>query len=124
MFNLLKSALNIIPKQTIYYRKFISRKPNELGNMVNTYGEKKAIIGSIQHAERSLLYKMGIANTEDVYTVWLHTNAQGISEIESNDQIIGHDGSIYNVIDTDVWAEYPYQDWNKILVRRQKNYDK
>lgn len=124
MFNVLKSALNIIPKQTIYYRKFISRKANELGNMVNTYGEKKAITGSIQHAERSLLYKMGIANTEDVYTVWLHTNAKGVAEIESNDQIIGHDGAVYNVIDTDVWYDYPYQDWNKILVRKEKNYDK
>jgi len=124
MFNVLKSALNIIPKQVIYYRKFLGRKPNSIGNMVNTYGDKVAIIGSIQHAERSLLYKMGIANTEDVYTVWLHTNAQGVSEIESADQIIGPDGSVYNVIDTDVWYDYPAQDWNKILVRRAKKYDK
>lgn len=124
MFNVLKAALNIIPKQTIYYRKFISRKPNSIGNMVNTYGPKIAIIGSIQHAERSLLYKMGIANTEDVYTVWLHVNALGVSEIASNDQIIGSDGAVYNVIDADVWYDYPEQDWNKILVRRAKKYDK
>lgn len=124
MFNVLKSALNIIPKQVVYYRKFISRQPNEIGNIVNTYGKKIAITGSIQHAERSLLYKMGIANTEDVYTVWLHVNALGVSEIESNDQIIGSDGSVYNVIDADVWYDYPVQDWNKILVRRAKHYDK
>ena len=123
MLNVLKSALNIIPKQTIYYRKFLGRQPNSIGNMVNTYSDKIAVVGSIQHEERSLLYKMGIANTEDVYAVWLHTNAQGLSEIASNDQIIGNDGSIYNVIDADIWYNYPSQDWNKVLVRRAKKYD-
>lgn len=124
MFNVLKSALNIIPKQTIYYRKFISRQPNEIGNMVNTYGNKIAVIGSIQHAERSLLYKMGIANTEDVYVCYIHVNALGVAEIASNDQIIDKKGEIYNVIDSDVWYDYPVQDWNKVLVRRAKHYDK
>lgn len=124
MFNVLKSALNIIPKQTIYYRKFISRQPNEIGNMVNTYGNKIAVIGSIQHAERSLLYKMGIANTEDVYVCYIHVNALGVAEIASNDQIIDKKGEIYNVIDSDVWYDYPVQDWNKVLVRREKHYDK
>ncbi|MEE1227269.1 MAG: hypothetical protein UHM08_09230 [Bacteroidales bacterium] len=124
MFNVLKSALNIIPKQTIYYRKFISRTPNEIGNMVNTYGDKIAVIGSIQHAERSLLYKMGIANTEDVYVCYIHVNALGVAEIASNDQIIDKKGEIYNVIDSDVWYDYPVQDWNKVLVRRAKHYDK
>ena len=124
MFNVLKSALNIIPKQTIYYRKFISRIPNEIGNMVNVYGGKIAVIGSIQHAERSLLYKMGIANTEDVYVCYIHVNALGVAEIASNDQIIDKKGEIYNVIDSDVWYDYPVQDWNKVLVRREKHYDK
>ena len=123
MFNVLKSALNIIPKQTIYYRKFISRQPNSIGNMVNTYGQKIAVTGSIQHAERNLLYKMGIANTEDVYVAYIHVNALGVAEIASNDQIISH-GQIYNVIDADIWYDYPMQDWNKVLVRRVKNYDK
>lgn len=124
MFNVLKSALNIIPKQTIYYRKFISRKPNEIGNMVNEYGDKKAIIGSIQPVERGLLYKLGIANTEDVYVCYIHVNALGVAEIASNDQIISLKGEIYNVIDADVWYDYPAQDWNKVLVRREKHYDK
>ena len=60
MFNLLKSALKIIPKQTVYYRKFISRSPNALGNMVNKYSVKKAATGSIQPAGRDTLYKLGI----------------------------------------------------------------
>ena len=123
MFNVLKSALNIIPKQVIYYRKFMGRKPNNIGNMVNTYGPKIPVIGSIQHAERSLLYKMGIANTEDVFEAWIHTNALGVAELSSADQIISSHGNIYNIIDADVWYEYPEQDWNKILVRRAKKYE-
>ena len=123
MFNLLKSALKIIPKQTVYYRKFISRTPNALGNMVNKYGNKKATIGSIQPAGRDVLYKLGIADTGDVYVVYLHGNIVGTNKLESNDQIIDAKGNIYNIFRTDVWFDYPQQDWNKILVRRVKKYD-
>lgn len=123
MFNVLKSALNIIPRQAIYYRKFLGRKPNAIGNMVNTYGKKISVTGSIQHAERSLTYKMGIANTEDVYVAWIHINALGVAEIASNDQLITSSGEIFNVIDADIWYNYPVQDWNKVLVRRAKTYE-
>lgn len=123
MFNLLRSALKIIPKQTVYYRKFISRSPNALGNMVNKYGNKKATIGSIQPAGRDTLYKLGIADTGDIYVVYLHGNVVGANKIESNDQIIDAKGNIYNIFRTDVWFEYPQQDWNKLLVRRVKKYD-
>ncbi|MBQ2174076.1 MAG: hypothetical protein II453_03035 [Alphaproteobacteria bacterium] len=123
MFNLLKSALNIIPKQTVYYRKFISRKPNTLGNMVNKYGAKKTTVGSIQPIGKDTLYKLGIADTGDLYVIYLHGNIVGANKIASNDQIIDAKGNYYNVIRTDVWFDYPNQDWNKIIVRRVKNYD-
>lgn len=123
MFNLLKSALKIIPKQTVYYRKFISRTPNALGNMVNRYGNKKATVGSIQPVGRDVLYKLGIADTGDVYVVYLHGNIVGTNKLESNDQIIDAKGNIYNIFRSDVWFDYPQQDWNKILVRRVKKYD-
>lgn len=123
MFNLLKSALNVIPKQTVYYRKFISRTPNELGNMVNKYSAKKTTTGSIQPAGRDTLYKLGIADTGDIYVVYLHGNVVGQNKIESNDQIIDTKGNVYNIFRTDVWFDYPEQDWNKLLVRRVKNYD-
>lgn len=123
MFNLLKSALNVIPKQTVYYRKFISRTPNELGNMVNQYSAKKTTTGSIQPVGRDTLYKLGIADTGDIYVVYLHGNVVGQNKLESNDQIIDAKGNVYNIFRTDVWFDYPAQDWNKLLVRRVKNYD-
>lgn len=123
MFNLLKAALRVIPKQTVYYRKFISRSPNTLGNMVNTYGDKKATTGSIQPVGKDTLYKLGIADTGDLYVVYLHGNVVGANKIESNDQIVDSKGTAYNIIRTDVWFDYPMQDWNKLLVRRVKNYD-
>lgn len=123
MFNLLKSALKIIPKQTVYYRKFIRRTPNALGNMVNTYSTKKATIGSIQPAGRDMIYKLGIADTGDLYTVYLHGDIAGTGKLQSNDQILDSKGNIYNIIRTDEWFDYPHQDWNKLLVRRVKKYD-
>lgn len=123
MFNLLKKALNIIPKQTIKYRKFVSRTPNTLGNMVNTYGNVKTTTGSIQPVSASLLYKLGIADTGDLYVVYLHDNVVGTNKMASNDQIIDASGNYYNIIRTDIWYDYPDQDWNKLLVRRVKNYE-
>lgn len=123
MFNLLRSALNIIPKQKVVYRKFISRTANSLGNMVNTYGNEITTTGSIQPAGAGLLYKLGIADTGDVYVVYLHGNVVGISQMGSNDQIIDSAGNKYNVIRTDDWYDYPSQDWNKVIVRRVKNYE-
>lgn len=123
MFNLLKSALKIIPKQTITYRKFIRRTTNDFGSLVNTYGSPITTTGSIQPAGASLIYKLGIADTGDIYVVYLHGNAVGVSQMASNDQIIDKKGNIYNIIRTDVWYDYPEQDWNKVIVRRVKNYD-
>ena len=123
MFNVLKSALNILPKQTIYYRKFLGRKPNAIGNMVNTYGRKIAVIGSIQHADSSLVYKMGIANTDDIFTAFIHVNAEGVGELASNDQLIDAQGNIYDIVHSDIWYDYPEQDWNKVLAKRLKKYD-
>lgn len=123
MFNLLKSALKIIPKQQVSYRNFMSRSPNALGNMVNTYSEYKTVEGSIQPAGVTLLYKLGIADTGDLYTVYLRADVCGIDKLKSNDQIKDSQGNVYNIIRTDVWFDYPNQDWNKLLVRRVKNYD-
>ena len=123
MFNLLKKALNIIPKQQVSYRNFVSRTPNALGNMVNTYTDYKTVEGSIQPAGVTLLYKLGIADTGDLYTVYLRADACGIDKLKSNDQIKDSQGNVYNIIRTDVWFDYPNQDWNKLLVRRIKNYE-
>lgn len=122
MFNLLKSALNIIPKQKVFYRQFKSRTANAMGDLINTYETQVSITASIQPAGANLLYKMGIADTGDLYVVYLHANAVGINKIASNDQIIDSKGNYYNVISTDVWYDYPEQDWNKILVKRVKSY--
>lgn len=123
MFNLLKSALNIIPKQTIKYKKFVSRAPNALGNMVNTYGQEITTTASIQPAGRDTLYKLGIADTGDIYVVYLHGDVIGANKISSNDLIIDSKGNKYNIFRTDVWFDYPNQDWNKLLVRRIKSYE-
>ena len=123
MFNVLKSALKIIPKQKVYYRKFIKRAPNSLGDYVNTYGKKQEANGSIQPAGANLLYRLGIANTEDLYVVYIHADTVGVNRLDSNDQILDNKGNVYNIIRADVWYDYPIQDWNKLLVRRVKDYD-
>lgn len=122
MINVLSAALKLIPKQNITYKKFLAVSSNELGNQVNVYASPVTVIGSIQPADNDTLYKLGIANTGDYFVCWLHGNALSIAELQSNDVIIGADGQQYNIFNSETWYEYPGQDWNKIIIRRAKNY--
>lgn len=122
MINVLRHALKIIPKQKVTYKKFKGVAVNFIGNQINTYYDAITVEGSIQPTDQDTLYKLGIANTGDIYTVFLHGNAVSIAKIQSNDIIIGSDGQVYNIFRADIWVDYPDQDWNRILVKRAKNY--
>lgn len=122
MFNVLARALNRIPKQKVTYRKFKAVTVNEIGSQVNTYEADVTVDGSIQPTDQDTLYKLGIANTGDIYTVYLRGSAVSIAQIQSNDLIIGANGQVYNIFRSDIWFDYPHQDWNRVLVRRAKNY--
>ena len=122
MINVLARALRIIPKQQVQYKKFKSVTVNSIGNQVNTYETPIAVEGSIQPTDQDTLYKLGIANTGDIYTVFLRGNAVSIAQIQSNDIIVGSDGQVYNIFRADIWEDYPNQDWNRVLVKRAKNY--
>lgn len=122
MINVLERALRIIPKQQVTYKKFKKVTVNAIGNQVNEYETPITVEGSIQPTDQDTLYKLGIANTGDIYTVFLRGNAVSIAQIQSNDLVIGADGTIYNIFRADIWMNYPNQDWNRILVKRKKNY--
>ena len=122
MINVLKCALNVIPKQAITYRKFLRQAPSAIGLIKNVYAPDVSVVGSIQPIDADTMYKLGIANTGDVFTCWLHGDVVSVAEIQSNDLIIGNDGTVYNVFRSEKWSGYPYQDWNMIFIRRAKNY--
>ena len=122
MLNVLARALKIIPKQRVTYKKFKKVTVNSIGNQVNEYEQPITVEGSIQPTDQDTLYKLGIANTGDIYTVYLRGSAVSIAQIQSNDVIVGSNGQVYNIFRSDIWYDYPDQDWNRILVRRAKNY--
>ena len=122
MINVLSAALKAIPKQQITYKKFLRVAPNRLGLMVNVYGDPITVAGSIQPASADTLYKLGIANTGDIYVCFLHGDAVSVAEIQSNDLIINKDGEVFNIFKSDRWYDYPNQDWNRVFLRRAKNY--
>lgn len=122
MLNVLARALKIIPKQQVTYKKFKKVTVNSIGNQVNEYEQPITVEGSIQPTDQDTLYKLGIANTGDIYTVYLRGSAVSIAQIQSNDVIVGSNGQVYNIFRSDIWYDYPDQDWNRILVRRAKNY--
>ena len=121
MINVLSAALKVIPKQKITYKKFKRVEPNRIGILVNTYYDPVTVDGSIQPASADTLYKLGIANTGDIYTCFLHGDAVSIADIQSNDLII-RGNEVFNIFKSDRWYDYPGQDWNRVFLRRAKNY--
>lgn len=124
MINVLDAALSLLPKQTITYKKFKGRACGPIGLIANIYYPAETVIGSIQPADAETLYKMGIANTGDIWFLWVKSNVLSTSELDSNDIIIDEQGNIYNIFRSDKWSTYPNQDWNRIFVRRAKEYGK
>lgn len=122
MINVLSAALKAIPKQKITYKKFLGVSPNRIGLMVNTYGDPITVDGSIQPASADTLYKLGIANTGDIFVCFLHGDAVSVAEMQSNDLIINSAGEKFNIFKSDRWFDYPNQDWNRVFLRRAKNY--
>ena len=122
MINVLSAALKAIPKQKIQYKKFTGVAANGIGLMVNTYATAITVDGSIQPASADTLYKLGIANTGDIYVCFLHGDAVSVAEMQSNDLIINSAGETFNIFKSDRWYDYPDQDWNRVFLRRAKNY--
>lgn len=122
MINVLATALKLIPKQKITYKKFKGVRPNRIGLMVNTYDDPVIVDGSIQPASADTLYKLGIANTGDIYVCFLHGDAVSVAEMQSNDLIINSAGEVFNIFKSDRWYNYPDQNWNRVFLRRAKNY--
>lgn len=122
MINVLGAALSILPKQNITYQKFTGVRPNNIGILVNTYADRVTVVGSIQPASDETLYKLGIANTGDIFTCYLHGNLVSIADVQSNDIVVDAAGNVYNIFRSDKWSTYPGQDWNRIFLRRSKKY--
>lgn len=122
MINVLGAALSVLPKQNITYKKFAGVRPNNIGILVNTYADPITVVGSIQPASDDTLYKLGIANTGDIFTCYLHGNLVSIADVQSNDIVVDAAGNVYNIFRSDKWSTYPGQDWNRIFLRRSKKY--
>ena len=122
MINVLGTALRVIPKQKITYKKFKKVTRNAIGLMVNEYENPVTVNGSIQPASADTLYKLGIANTGDIFVCFLHGDAVSVAEMQSNDLIINTDGEVFNIFKSDRWYNYPNQDWNRVFLRRAKEY--
>ena len=122
MINVLAAALGAIPKQQITYKKFKRVVGNCIGIMVNEYYPPVTVEGSIQPASADTLYKLGIANTGDIYVCFLRGDAVSVAEIQSNDLIVNNAGEVFNIFKSDRWYDYPGQDWNRVFLRRAKNY--
>lgn len=121
--NLHKIANSIIPRQRIEWRKSGESFVDDYGQPASSYGEWQSILA---HAMPGIIssfggkninerdYKeMGLDFSKNYYTVYVDDiDIRTVCEQRSADQF-RINGKIFNVIQTEDWAEFGYNGWKR-----------
>lgn len=113
--NLLNTAMRVIPKQTVSYYKFKSRKTNDYGQDVSEYEEPIDVIGSCQATSRSHIQLLGLDLDREYITFYCSKDVLDMERETSGDQL-QYGGTRYQVLDKSDWIR---QDgWNGVVCVR------
>jgi hypothetical protein len=121
VFNLLTSALKIIPPVQIEYQLYIGSELNSFGREINTYSEAIVIKKAhIQPLKAEMYADYGLQVSQNVKICYIPANVVGTLDKSSNDIII-YNGKKFNIINTHDW--FNYNGWNKLIIIEDKNYE-
>lgn len=113
--NLLKTALRVIPKQTVSYYKFKSRSTNEYGQDVSVYEEPILLSGSVQAVTKQNIQLLGLNLNKEYVNFYCSTDITDIERETSGDQFT-YNGRRYQVLDKSDWIRQ--DDWNGVIAVR------
>ena len=117
MFNVLETALSLLPAVTFKYRTFLSSEVNELGVAVSKYSEWKTCRGMVQPVEESKYAAMGLTFGKRYITVWGSVVFNTLSVQENCDQVL-YDGCVFNCERVTGWRNY--NGWNTTVCCEDK----
>lgn len=111
--NLLKTALTVIPKQTVTWRKHTGKTLNDIGRYVDTFADGVDVTGSFQSMDTKTAQENGFM-TAGTYAKFL-TDAD-IKPVKrgSTPDKVEYGGVTYDVLDVVNWTE---QDgWKRVFL--------
>lgn len=113
--NLLKTALNLIPKQTVAYYAFKARTTNDWGKDVTEYELPLQIAGSFQAVAADRIQMLGLDLAREYVMFYCSHKIMEIERDTSGDQLV-YKGVRYQVLNKNDWVR---QDgWNGVMCVR------
>lgn len=111
--NLLKTALTVIPKQTVAWRKHTGRTLNDIGRWVDTFADGVDVTGSFQSMDTKTAQEHGFM-TAGRYAKFLTSADIKPVERDSTPDKVEYGGRTYDVLDVVDWSE---QDgWKRVFL--------
>lgn len=118
-FNLLNTALSIIPPVSFSYMKWLGKETNELGIEVPRYGEPIEVEGHCQPTTNSMYASLGLDLEKNYNSFWIPSNVVSLDE-QTNPDKITFGGSNWIVIKTVDW--FSYDGWTEVIAVKEKDY--
>ena len=111
--NLLKAALEFIPKQSFKYMKYLGNKINDFGISVPEYSDPVEIKGSVQSVELSLYSQLGLDMAQNYRQIYVSEDICGNEKQPQPDRFI-IENSTWEIVKNAPW--FKYNGWCGALV--------
>lgn len=111
--NLLEAALEILPKQSFKYLKYLGNQINELGVSRPIYADAIELTGSIQIPELSIYQDMGLDLEKNYRNIYVSADIRGNEKQPLPDRFI-FSNSVWEVVKNSPW--YEFNCWCGVLV--------
>lgn len=132
MWNILGTALKIIPKVTVQYQKYIGETVNDMGICVPQYADPVTVTNAhVQPAMNSMYSRQGFSGKNLMYdeiglqygknyrVVFIPANIRGV-EVQTTNDIILYQGKRWNIKTVNQW--FDYDGWNRLVIVEDKDY--
>ena len=110
--NLLNQANRLIAFQSCELLPFASQAPNEIGVLVDTYGDPVPITGSVQAIAREVYEQLGLDFESNYIMVYTSAQVRDIGRDRSSDRL-RYDGKLFKAVGDSDWMAI--DGWNGAL---------
>lgn len=120
MFNVLTTAMTVIPPEDLQYERWQRNTINSIGLDVASYAEPVTIKGSVQHHVSEKMYQAyGLSLNKHYALVDVPAELYGSQENLTPDRLTFHNNT-WIVLKNNNW--YIYNGWVKLIVVAEKDY--
>lgn len=115
MNNLLNIALQVIPKQSILWKKFVSTGEDDRGRSCAHYAEPVALQASVQPVTARDYQAYGLDLNRKYFTIWASAGMESVARNASPDRFT-YAGMELEAVDNTDWLAH--NGWRSILCVR------